>query len=327
MAHELDFTYGEASFAYTGEKAWHGHGQKLEVGAPIEEWQKAAHMDWEIKRSAVQFVTDETEVGGDLHMYPDKHVLYRSDTGTALSVVSKSYKIVQPKEVLEFYRDLVGVAGMQLETAGVLFGGRRFWALANTGQLAELKGGDKVRAYVMLVTACDGTMATTGQYTGIRGVCNNTISAALRDGNDQIKVPHNRVWKPEEVKFQLGLMDEGWAKFKDSITMLSETKVDQSQGVEYLIKLFGDTEVPVDQQNPAVAQKCANIWDLFKGQGMGATMESANGTWWGLLNGVTETIDHHAGHRTVDARLNNAWFGAGNAKKTEAFELALAMAA
>jgi phage/plasmid-like protein (TIGR03299 family) len=322
MAHELDMTYGEAAFAYTGDDAWHKLGQKLEPGAPIEEWAEAAHMNWEIKRSSVQF-----DHNGETGLFPDKHVLYRGDTNTALSVVSKSYKIVQPMEVLEFYRDLVDRAGLELETAGVLFGGRQFWALANTKKFANLSAEDQVKAYVLLSTSCDGTRATQAQFVSKRVVCNNTLSIAVREGGDKIRVPHNRVWKPDEIKEQLGLIDNGWERFKDQITHLSSVKVEADKAAEFFVRLFGDIEVPIDQQSPAVAQKCANIWQLFKVDGMGSQLESANGTWWGALNAVTEFVDHHTEHRTIDSKLNNAWFGAGNTKKTEAFELALAMAA
>jgi phage/plasmid-like protein (TIGR03299 family) len=260
-------------------------------------------------------------------MYPDKNVLYRSDNGNALSVVSKAYKIVQPKEVLEFYRDLVGVADMQLETAGVLFGGRRFFALANTGRLAELKGNDAVKGYLLLSTSCDGTLATSAQFTSVRVCCRNTLAIALKDGTNSIRVPHNRIWKPSEIKNQLGLIDSGWSKFKEHLELLTESPVEQEQGVEYLLKLFGDPDVPVDQQSPAVSNKCANIWQLFKGEGIGSTLESSNGTWFGLMNAVTETIDHHTAHKTLDARMNSSFFGSGKTKKLEAFELALELAA
>jgi hypothetical protein len=49
---------------------------------------------------------------------------------------------VQPREILEFYRALSEVSGFELETAGVLKGGKKFWALARTGQSAMLKGHD-----------------------------------------------------------------------------------------------------------------------------------------------------------------------------------------
>jgi hypothetical protein len=37
-----------------------------------------------------------------------------------------------------------------------------------------LKGGDRVKAYLLLATSCDGTLCTTAQFTSVRVVCNNT---------------------------------------------------------------------------------------------------------------------------------------------------------
>lgn len=327
MSHEIDFSTGEAAMAFVGDKAWHGLGNQLEVGATIETWAKAAHMDWEIFRTAVKYdvVSDDMLSLTNTLIYTDKHVLYRSDTNSPLSVVSSSYNIVQPIEVLEFYRDLVDTAGLELETAGVLFGGRRFWALANTKKMTVLPGDDKVKGYLLLTTSCDGTLATTAQFTSIRVVCNNTLSVAVRDSNTRIKVPHNRIWKPNEVKEQLGFIDEGWNRFSEQIGLLSAKTVERDKAVQYLIELFGDPTIGVEDQSPAVMQKCANVWELFQGVGMGSKLLSAEDTMWGLLNAVTETIDHHTAHRTGDAKLNNSWYGAGATLKTKAFELALEM--
>ena len=329
MAHELDFAAnGEAAMAWVGDTPWHGCGQQLTVGSPIETWLKAAHMDWEILRTPVEYKipTDSIDVPFEHMLFADKHVLYRSDNLRPLSVVSPTYAIVQPEEVLEFYRDLVGLAGMQLETAGVLFGGKRFWALANTGRMAELKGDDTIKGYLLLSTSCDGTMATTARFTSVRVVCNNTLSIATKQNASVVRVPHRGLWKPEDVKAQLGLIDSSWSVFKQQITKLSETIAERDKVADYLVGLFGDTGIPVDEQSPAVAAKCAGVWDLYTNAGKGAHLASAEGTWWGVVNSVTQTIDYHTAHRTTDARLNNAWFGQGNNKKTEAFELALEMA-
>jgi hypothetical protein len=53
--------------------------------------------------------------------------------------------------------------------------------LAKTGQTAALKGKDVSNGYILLATACDGTLATTAQFTSIRVVCNNTLAIALKD--------------------------------------------------------------------------------------------------------------------------------------------------
>ena len=48
------------------------------------------------------------------------------------------------------------VGGFALETAGVLKGGKKLWALAKTGEEFLLRGGDRVKGYLLLATSCDG---------------------------------------------------------------------------------------------------------------------------------------------------------------------------
>jgi len=87
----------------------------------------------------------------------------------------------------------------------VLREGRKFWALACTGQSTTLKGRDKVDGYLLLATACDGTLATTAQFTSVRVVCNNTLSIALGNATGAIKAPHRSRFDPDVVKPQLGI--------------------------------------------------------------------------------------------------------------------------
>jgi hypothetical protein len=46
--------------------------------------------------------------------------------GRAAVFRQRPYQVVQPRIVLEFYRDLTEVSGYELETAGVLKEGRKF---------------------------------------------------------------------------------------------------------------------------------------------------------------------------------------------------------
>ena len=82
-------------------------------------WAAQAGLDWEIRKSPAQFIIgSEGHYIGELKEVPEKQVLYRSDTHAPLSVVSNRYKVVQPSEILEFYRDLIEVSGFQLENVG-----------------------------------------------------------------------------------------------------------------------------------------------------------------------------------------------------------------
>jgi hypothetical protein len=69
------------------------------------------------------------------------------------------------------------------------------------------------------------------------------------------------------------------------------------------------------------------VFELFDGQGKGAELASINGTAFGLLNSVTQFIDHERRARSVDNILDSAWFGAGAAIKQKALDQALLLAA
>ena len=253
-------------------------------------------------------------------------MLYRSDTLAPLSVVSKRYKVVQPHEVLEFYRDLVDVGGFELETAGVLKGGRKLWALARTGQETLLKGGDRVKAYLLLATACDGTLATTAQFTSVRVVCNNTLQLATSESSGSIKVPHSTQFDAAKVKQSLGIGIGAWQRFVHEMHTLAERKVTVFEARRYLIDVLGgDPELPIYQQPNDKALN--RVFNLFSGEGMGSNMDAANQTAWGLLNAVTQYVDHERRARNADNRLDSAWFGQGATIKQRALNSALSLVA
>ena len=321
MAHELATAN---DMAYVGQTPWHGLGNQLPKNQPIGVWQKSAGMDFEINETDVLYSVS----GGDgLHLKsnPDAKVLFRSDTFAPLSVVSKRYKVVQPAEVLAFYRDLVSVGGFELETAGILKGGKKLWALAKTGQETMLRGGDQVKAYLLLATSCDGTLCTTAQFTSIRVVCNNTLQMAVGDSSGAVKVPHSTQFDPTQVKQALGLGLTHWERFVADMHQLADRPVNKFEAMNYLINVLGDRTVPLNDQPNAKAIQ--NVYTLFSGQGKGSEMESASGTAWGLLNGVTEYVDQHRRARSQDNRLDSAWFGPGAALKELAFHEAMKLAA
>jgi len=319
MAHLIE------SMAFKSATPWHGLGNHLTENQPIEVWAKQAGMDWNIREAPVRFVAEHDANISSIHTFPENKVLFRSDTNAPLSVVSQRYQVVQPREILEFYRDLTEISGFELETAGVLKGGRKIWALAKTGQSTALRGKDVTNGYVLLATACDGTLATTAQFTSIRVVCNNTLAVALAGGAGAVKVPHSTSFDPEAVKKQLGISVSSWDEFMYRMKMLSERKVKSVEAERYFLRVFTDHSTKAMGQTNERAM--AKALSLFDGHGKGADLDSAKGTAFGLLNAVTEFVDHERRARSVDHRLESAWFGQGAAIKQKALEQALLMAA
>lgn len=313
MAHDIDTTTGTAAIAYMGETPWHKLGQQMQAGQSIEEWQKAAGMNFDIEAGDI-YRKDHTynfvKVAG-------KKVLTRSDTNKALAVVSNTFKVVQPKEVLEFYRDLTEKAGFTLETAGVLREGRKYWALANMGQQIEIAG-DKIKGYLLLGTACDGSMATTAMFTSVRVVCANTLGFAMHEAEtgktkSVVRVNHRSVFDESAVKAQLGLANHSWTKFIGQVDQWCSVTVSDSLAKHYFDSIASYTTTEGDV---VVSKKTTDmLMNLFQGGGKGSGLVTAKGTIWGLVNAVTEYVDHHKG-RTADSRMDRAWFGDGQNLKS-----------
>lgn len=343
MAHQLE------QMAYVGETPWHGLGNQLTPQQSIEVWAQQAGMDWRIESANVSYMAKNERGQSILMPYEEQRVLYRSDTHAPLSVVSQRYQEVQPIEILEFYRDLTEQSGFELETAGVLKGGKKFWALAKTGQSTALKGKDVSNGYILLATACDGTLATTAQFTSIRVVCNNTLAIALKGQNSSagvVKVPHSTRFDADKVKQQLGISVRAWDEHMYEMKQLSQRKVTQQDAAAYFDAVFNNTNLSIADQDESIIQYYRNVaqnpqpnpnkekiepngramskvMEMFNGQGRGASLSSAKDTAYGLLCSMTEFIDHERRAMSTDHRLDSAWFGAGANIKQRSLEQAL----
>jgi phage/plasmid-like protein (TIGR03299 family) len=322
MAHLIE------QMAYVGATPWHGLGNQLSPNQPVEVWQQEAGMNWQIQESPVRFMADAVGHLGTIHSFPEQKVLYRSDSKEALSVVSQRYQVVQPREVLEFYRDLTECSGYELETAGVLKGGRKLWALARTGHSTAIKGNDVVNGYLLLATSCDGTLATTATPTTIRVVCNNTLTISLSGATRAIKVPHSTRFDSQAVKKQLGIAVSQWDEFMYRMRALADRKVQWTEAMSFFMKVLCDTSahdpIPNVLPNKRAMEK---VQSMFEGKGRGSEIESARGTAWGLLNAVTEYVDHERRARSSEYRMDSAWFGQGAVIKQKALDAALQLVA
>ena len=127
MSHELTtHADGRVEFAYLASDGtpWHGLGQALADGTDLDTWRVAAGMDWKIRRSEIRYAVSRDASTDSLIKLPDQHVLFRSDNNDALGVVSKRYQVVQPGEVLEFFRDIAKAGGLELSAAGTIYDGQ-----------------------------------------------------------------------------------------------------------------------------------------------------------------------------------------------------------
>lgn len=322
MAHliETNTITGKAEIAYANKTPWHGLGQQLTQDAPIDVWRKEAGLDWEAKLSPVLFWPEGFAAPQAVE---NQNVIFRNDTNAPLGVVTNRYKVHQPAEVLEFFNTLVQSAGFTLEVAGAIKGGKRIWALANVNREAVVLQDDAVRGYLLLSTSFDGTAATIGQFTSIRVVCNNTLSAAdVETAPSRVVLTHGAEFDQSLMRDRLGLVVSGFDGMMDKYRSLARQGVSKGYAT-----VFANTLFPAAYNHQTNTFKESRgfkrVLELFDGAGIGANNFGVYGTKWGLLNAVTQYVDHERGH-SVDTRMNNAWFGNGNRMKSQAEEMLLA---
>lgn len=328
MAHEITFTNGRAEFAFANtdgksgrESIWHKLGNELTNDASIDDWKREAGMEWEALESKVMY-----QAGMDTKTYDDRKVLFRSDTQEALAVVGSDYKIVQPGQVLEFFSDLVGVHGLKLSAAGTIFGGRRFWATADLGEGFETVSGDTITGQLLLATSLDGSMNSVAKVVQTRTICKNTMSVAIKENSKNlIKVSHRSTWDANQVKLDMGLISEGWAKFAADMKKLASVQISDMDANAYFVNKFYDPKKLAEDQTWGAIKTVANLNSLFKG-GLGA--EYAPNSLYNVLQAVTENTDHF-GVRKVDAgrKFMDNSFGKGDDLKSEVYADMMALAA
>lgn len=306
------------TMAYVGAVPWHGLGNVVNENISLEEFQKEAGLDWSVQKTPVQYWADDR-----WYPFKDKFVLNRTTDHRPFAVVAGRYKPVQPKEIFEFFRDLLAMHGMKMHTAGSLKDGGRIWCLAETGDAHKVMGVDRVDSYLLLSTSYDLTLSTLAQFTSVRVVCNNTLQAALRDSTGRITIPHVKEFRPEEIKDQMGIGKENWRAFTAMLDTFAKIKLDNNKAVEVMDKVFQIPEDPEKRMACSDRIHAVNVIDMFTGQTYrGADLAGA--TAWGLLNSLTEYVDHKKRARNQGNRLDSAWFGEGSNLKGRAItELSL----
>lgn len=325
MGHEIETNAitGKHEIAFRGDVPWHGLGQTLTANASIDEWAQEAGLAWDTAFAPVQFWPEGQAAPKEVDK---RFVIYRTDTNAALGVVSNRYQTHTPRNILDFMNTLMQKAGFTMEVAGCLRGGRRIWALANVNKEFCLLDQDLIKGYLLLSTSFDGTTATNAQFTDIRVVCNNTIQAADSEkAPTRVTLTHGKSFDEKHMHDRLGLMVDGFWDIMNRYQSLSQKDVTHKYVDEFLTNLFPKVPKQVVTESGVTSmyvdsRAYKKVLDLFNGKGAGSDLPSARGTRWGLLNAITEFIDHDRGHN-ADTRLNNAWFGNGTRLKQQALEM------
>lgn len=236
---------------YTGKRgnAWHylASAQGAEPNhydgpVPVADVQRRL-FGWSALEASVHF---DNEVTLDQALVPDRKVYYRSDTGTVLGLHSTGHAGHDyGKWLVENASALLDTSDLAIGQAGLLRGGAVAWVSIEMEDTIDTPQGVEFRPQMLLTTSFDGSLATTYMMVNTIVVCDNTLSAGLREGGAKFKTKHTRnsSLRIADAREALQFMHNTADAFSAELAGLCETHVSERQWWAFL-----DAHVPVPQE-------------------------------------------------------------------------------
>lgn len=331
MVAALDFTKGRAAIAYRGELPWHGSGTPITDNMTLDEMIEAACLDYTVLEmpSVYNVGSIDKPVYKDV---PNRKDLVRSDNHAWLSEMSGNrYDVRQPKQIVEFFRDLCDFGGFEIVTLGALYDGKRIWCQA------QRKGGSSTlnkmhKPKILLAEGYDGSLATVAKFADERVVCSNTLGIALGEKGGTVKISHATKFDEKKVKAQLGAIDECFADYLEMLSKFASVKVTDDFRKRFFMKLINPkafdneknwkrSKIDEEKISTAADNTIAELIRLDK-PGNSPGSDILPDTLYNLLQTTTYFVDHVQRTKN-DGRFASSMFGQGATRKQNAFDLCL----
>lgn len=265
-------------FSGRGEVPWHGIGAVLDGVLTSDEAIKEARLEWLVNQIPLYTATNWAEA------IPGYLANVRSDTNEVLGIVSERYRVAQNKDVFAFADELIGNGKVpcEYETAGSLFNGRRVYMLINMpkGRIV----GDDYQPYLCLSNAHDGSACLQIFLTGIRVVCNNTLSAALNTAKRKISIRHLSLMeqRKDEAIMAMGAASKYFHDLEVFASLLAGKKVNIGKVLERLFPASQDMSKRQVKSNREVKEL---IRSILKEKD---DLQNFKGTAWGVYNAISD---------------------------------------
>lgn len=294
MAHELEIIEGRASFAYNRHNGnpWHRLGTPMDGLGTADAMLEAAGADYTVSSAPIYILTPDGFQESGTH----KATIRPTEQGTqTLGIVGTGYEVMQNREALLSALAVVGASDGDavVDTTGVLFEGRRFFAYIDLGTLVidPLGINDRITRGLGVLTSHDATMSLTYAMSNTRWVCNNTVTCGIASAERVFRARHtaNMADRMQEARKVLGV-SVGWAeKFTAAAEKLNATPGGHGLLERTVNHVWSKAEADTDRKLATWDDRFNQIVRLYDGP----TNAGAFGhTAWTALNAIGEYVDH-----------------------------------
>lgn len=222
---------------------------------------------------------------------PTRKTIIRPDTQTVLGVFKQGYEIHQYDEwLLESVAHLLD-DDLAIGSAGLLKLGGVAWVSVEVPDTIVTPEGVKFRPNLLAATSLDGTLSTTYSRCVTNVVCDNTMSAALGEKGQRIKIRHSRYSKLKlaEARDALAIVHTTADDFAAEVAALCAEKVSDKEFGTFVEALV-PTEGKKEGRSLTIAQnKQAVLNRLWKHD---VRVAPWSGTAWGVVQAVNTAVHH-----------------------------------
>jgi len=305
-----------------GERAWHGQGVVTPGTLPAREAFETADALFTVEKRELQVPrqydngTTDGYLPGRISYEPaGVFGVVRTDTQALLGVVTKQYEIVQNESLLrmaEFIREEA-----DMDCVIVLSDGAKVCFTATLrGAETDIVPGDTVKRRIVGYLGHDGKTGCGAKFTNIRVVCQNTLTAALRDTGAHSSITHKGTANAnfDALISSIDVSRQDFAHECDLMREFSRTAMNMSQFSEFVDEVYN-----VDEGD--VLRKRQKLEQAFRA-GYGA--EYASFSLWNGFNAITqiETSTRNQTAAKTRAQFARGTFGIGAQISKKAFTIA-----
>lgn len=326
--HDISFNAdGKAEAIYGSNKpAWHGFGTVIQGLATGQEVIDTAFQYTKTLVKQPVFITNHLHADNPEQpkgfKVPDQYMVVRQDKSgpeSMLGIVGKKHEIIPIERQTEIAEALVESGQGVFEAAGALGKGERTWILAKLPETITVNGKDPVEEYLLLSDSFDGSRSFTAKLTNVRVVCQNTLSLALGQKGETVKIRHtaSATDRMSEVARILGVARKQAEKHAEIYQHLAGIQFDTT-----MLNYFLTMVIPATGLKRTKAQNIRESIELLATK-TAKGIDLAGHTMWGAVNAVAEYADHHKNYQAGTNRLDAIWNGSGASLTKRAFNTAL----
>ncbi len=327
---------GMAPTAFAGKTpAWHKVWEPLseEASQDFDAALKAGDLAWGLEK--IQF--NHPKTGEPLPVFG----MFCDDNGQFLSEVRDRYEPIDNRMALNFLEEIMGAdSSLYIDSCGHFQNRRKVFANLYVGEV-EIVPGDFHQMYYQFVTSHDGSMPLKVFSSSVRMVCGNTVKYAMKEAAETLSIRHTEsaVIRMENAAEWLRLAGNEQDSFNQKLKFLAQKKISAQTVDIFLDRLIGKPkegeQIKINKTTgePRKDEKKETREKILATEGVDGIV-GIRGTYYEILNKVTNFIDHESLGRTRDKEgLDTAQshavdvsFGLKAEKKSRAIDILLSLA-